>query len=166
MGLAVAVADDGTLCPSAPQDEWALGGFVDERVLDVAQFEEFAVAVAAFAVVAEEASAGAHCFTGVATLGAAAWALDACPVVVYVTDDEVAFSIAGGVGRLVVHTVDDGRCAGGRGPGDGSDSKRKKSGTRSFSRSVARTVPRVESGSRLHPALSPGAATPPAPLGS
>ena len=67
VGQAVAVADDGALCPSAPQEEWVLRGFVDERVFDVAQFEEFALAVAAFAVVADEASARAHRFTGLAT---------------------------------------------------------------------------------------------------
>jgi hypothetical protein len=67
VGQAVAVADDGALCPSAPQEEWVLRGFVDERVFDVAQFEEFALAVGAFAVVADEASARAHRFTGLAT---------------------------------------------------------------------------------------------------
>lgn len=69
-----------------------LGGFVDERVLDVAQVEELIVAVAALAVVADETGARAHRFTGSATWGAATWALDAGPAVVYVTDDQVAFS--------------------------------------------------------------------------
>lgn len=51
-------------------------------------------------MVADEAAAArAHRFTGLATLGAAAWALDECPVVVYATDDEVAFAVAGTVGE-------------------------------------------------------------------
>jgi len=60
VGQAVAVTDDGTLCPSSPQEKWFLCGFVEERVLDVAQFEEFALAVAAFGVVADEASTRAY----------------------------------------------------------------------------------------------------------
>ena len=67
VGQAVAVADDGTLCPSAPQEKRVLRGFVDEGVLDVAQFEEFAGAVAALGVVADEATARAHPSTGLAT---------------------------------------------------------------------------------------------------
>lgn len=39
VGRAVAVADDGTLCSSAPQKKWVPRGLVDECVLDVAQFE-------------------------------------------------------------------------------------------------------------------------------
>ena len=71
------------------------------------------MAVAAFAVVSGEASAGAKRFARLATRGAAAWALQTCPVVVYVTDDQLAsFVDAGAPGGRVVH------CDGGRsGPG-------------------------------------------------
>jgi hypothetical protein len=66
-----------------------LGGFVDERVLDVAEVQELALAVAAFAVVSDETRAGVKRFTWLATRSAAAGALQTCPAVVYVTGDQL-----------------------------------------------------------------------------
>jgi hypothetical protein len=59
-----------------------LGGFVDERVLDVAEVQELVLTVAAFSVIADEERAGAKRFAWLATGSAAAWALKTCPVVV------------------------------------------------------------------------------------
>jgi hypothetical protein len=59
-----------------------LGGFVDERVLDVAEVQELVLTVAAFAVVSDEARAGSKRFTWLATRSATAWTLKTCPVVV------------------------------------------------------------------------------------
>lgn len=106
-----------------------MGGFVDERVLDVAEVQELVLAVAAFAVVSGEASAGTKRFTRLATRSAAAWALKTCPVVVYVTDDQ--FPLLPMLGRLAAKlcSVDDRRnwpggsvrCGSGEGnPGGGS----------------------------------------------
>jgi hypothetical protein len=59
-----------------------LGGFVDERVLDVAEVQELVLTVAAFSVIADEERAGAKRFAWLATASAAAWALKTCQVVV------------------------------------------------------------------------------------
>jgi hypothetical protein len=59
-----------------------LSGLVDERVLDVAEVQELVLTVAAFAVVPNEARAGAQSLTWLATRSAAAWALKTCPGVV------------------------------------------------------------------------------------
>jgi hypothetical protein len=58
-----------------------LGGFVDERVLEVAAVRELLLTVAAFSVIADE-EAGAKRFAWLATGSAAAWALKTCQVVV------------------------------------------------------------------------------------
>lgn len=59
-----------------------MGGFVDERVLDVAEVQELALTVAAFAVVSDEERAWAKRFAWLATGSAAAWALETCQMVV------------------------------------------------------------------------------------
>ena len=58
-----------------------MGGFVDERVLDVAAVQELVLTVAAFAVVSDEARAGAKRLTWLATGSAASWALETCQVI-------------------------------------------------------------------------------------
>ena len=85
-GVSVTVADDRTLGSPAPEEQWATPGVFDEGVLDVAQGEELDLAAAAFAVVADDGGPRAEGFTGLSSGGAAAWALDARPVVVEVGD--------------------------------------------------------------------------------
>ncbi|MDT5347624.1 MAG: hypothetical protein QOH91_911 [Mycobacterium sp.] len=59
-----------------------MSGLVDESVLDVAEVHELVLTVAAFAVVSNEARAGAKRLTWLATRSAAAWALKTGPGVV------------------------------------------------------------------------------------
>jgi hypothetical protein len=55
---------------------------VEEGVLDVAEVQELALTVAAFAVVSDEERAWAKRFAWLATGSAAAWALETCQMVV------------------------------------------------------------------------------------